>query len=75
MFSYRVAFSARSTETSLLDVVLAVVRGRHQVDQVHVAVLLEPGELRHQHSPSVLPLLLHFMSSVELLLEHSSNLE
>ena len=73
--SYRVAFSAGCAETSLLDVVLAVVRGGHQVHQVRVAVLLEPRELRHQHSSSVLPLLLHFMSSIKLLLQHGSDLK
>ena len=73
--THRVAFSTRGSETSFLDVVLAVVRGGDQVDKVGVLVVLEPGELRHQHSSSVLPLLFHLMSSVKLFLQHRSDLK
>lgn len=73
--THRVAFSTRGSETSFLDVVLAVVRGGYQVDKVGVLVVLEPGELGHQHSSSVLPLLLHLVSSVKLFLQHRSDLK
>ena len=73
--THRVTLSAGCAETSLLHVILAVVGGGDQVDQVGVPVVLEPRELCHQHSSSILPLLLHFVSSVKLFFQHCSDLK
>merc|ERR1719150_3700698 len=67
-FRLRVALAALGAKASFLHVQLAVVGAGHEVDQVDVPVVLVPVELRHQHSSTASPLLLHFVCSVELLL-------
>ena len=73
--TYRVAFSALGAQAASLHVQLAVVGRRDQVDQVDVAVGLEPVVLGQQHAPPVLALLLHLVGPVELLLEHGADLD
>lgn len=73
--TYRVTFSALGSQAASLHVELAVVRGGHEVDEVDVAVGLEPVVLGQQHTPPVLPLLLHLVGPVELLLQHGANLK
>ena len=73
--TYRVALSPLRPEASFLDVQLAVVGAGDQVDQVDVAVVLEPVVLRHQHPSPAPSFLLHLVGSVKLLLQHCANLE
>lgn len=72
-FRLRVAFPTLRPEASFLDVQLAVVRTGDQVDQVDVAVVLEPMILGHQHSAAASSFLFHLVSSIKLLLQHCAN--
>ena len=69
-----IALPPVGAEGSLLDVELAVVRRRLEVDQVGVGVGLEPLELGHQHPPAALLLLLDLVRRVELVLQDLANL-
>ena len=73
--TYRVAFSSLGSQTASLHVQLAVVGRGDEVDQVDVAVRLEPVELGQQHAPAVLALLLHLVCPVKLLLQHGADLQ
>ena len=63
------------SEGSLLDVELAVVGARPEVDQVGVGVRLEPLEPRQQHPTPAVLLLLNLVRAVELLLQDFADLQ
>ena len=73
--TYRITFPAFGAKASFFNIQLAIVRGCYEVDQVSVLMVLVPHVLRHQHSSSVLSLLLHLMCTVKLFFQHSSDLE
>jgi hypothetical protein len=73
--AHRVAFASVRAERALVEVVLAVVGARPQVDQVRVGVRLEPLEPRQQHPPASVLLLLHLVRAVKLLLQKLSDLK
>ena len=63
------------SEGPLLDVELAVVGARPEVDQVCVGVRLEPLEPGQQHPPAAVLLLLNLVGAVELLLQDLADLK
>ena len=72
--TYVITFPPVSSEGSLFDVELAVVRRCLQVDEVGVGVRLETLELGHQHPPTPLLFLLDLVGTVELVLQNLADL-
>ena len=73
--TYRITFPSLRAEASFLNIVLAIVGRRYEVDKVCVLVVLVPHVLGHQHAPSILPLLLHLVCPIKLLFQHCSDLK